>query len=117
MCHHLPPLPCVPLDMLHSLDGLKPHASWPRPPRLVLSLYSKVGPERRLVDLRPYDQVKARRARRTGLRCLWGALVMVSMIGFGILGWGEPHLSAKMSLDLSCTHVAGLMKRYQRCAP
>src|SRR3990172_8148327 len=53
MCHHLPPLPCVPLDMLHSPYGLKPDASWPRPSRLVLSLYSKVGPERRLVDLRP----------------------------------------------------------------
>lgn len=39
--------------MLHSPSGLKPDASWPRPPRLVLSLYSKVGPERRLVDLRP----------------------------------------------------------------
>jgi hypothetical protein len=29
------------------------HSFWPGPPRLVLSLHSKVGPERGLVDLRP----------------------------------------------------------------
>jgi hypothetical protein len=52
MCHTSPTALCSPGHVALPYD-LKPDASWPRSPRLILCLYSKIGPERRLVDLGP----------------------------------------------------------------